>query len=637
MGFGMGGGRMGSGMGLGGYGRGSLASSDLAVTEEDFGKAFDPHLYRRMWRYVAPFKLRLGISLLLMVVYTGAQIAQPLLIKSAVDGAIVPRDVAVLTELAIIYVVVSAASWLAQYQQVYLMTYVGQYALYQVASDLFEHIQSLSLSFFDRNETGRIMARVQNDVTVLQQLLQSGIISVFSNALLLIGILLTIFLLNWRLALVTCAVLPIMLALTAVWRRFARQSFRRARAAISAVNASLQENVSGVRVIQSLSREEHNARRFDDVNRHNLNVNLGATRISALLLPLVEVVAALATAAVVVAGGSMVLDGAIEVGVLVAFTVYINNFFEPIRDLVQIYSNLQRATVAGERIFEILDTEAEVQDRPGAIELPPVRGEVRFEHVQFSYIEGIPVLRDLNLLATPGETIALVGHTGAGKSTVINLLCRFYDVTGGRIAIDGHDIRDVTMRSLRRQIAIVLQDAVLFSGTVSDNIRFGRPEATQAEIEAAARLVGLHDLVMRLELGYDTPIRERGGNLSMGQRQLISFARAVLADPRILVLDEATANIDTATERVIQEGLRRLLAGRTSFVIAHRLATIRDASRIVVLDAGRVVEEGTHDELMKCRGEYHALYTMGFETTPPTSQESAPAPTQTAGGVRGRP
>ncbi|MGH2602860.1 MAG: ABC transporter ATP-binding protein, partial [Dehalococcoidia bacterium] len=523
MGFGMGGGRMGSGMGLGGYGRGSLASSDLAVSEEDFGKAFDAHLYRRMWRYVAPFKLRLGISLLLMVVYTGAQIAQPLLIKSAVDSAIVPRDVAVLTELVIIYVVVSAASWLAQYQQVYLMTYVGQYALYQVASDLFEHIQSLSLSFFDRNETGRIMARVQNDVAVLQQLLQSGIISVFSNALLLIGILVTIFLLNWQLALVTCAVLPIMLALTAVWRRFARQSFRRARAAISAVNASLQENVSGVRVIQSLSREEHNARRFDDVNRHNLNVNLGATRISALLLPLVEVVAALAMAAVVVVGGSMVLDGAIEVGVLVAFTVYINNFFEPIRDLVQIYSNLQRATVAGERIFEILDTEAEVQDRPGAIELPPVRGDVRFEHVQFSYIEGIPVLGDLNLVATPGETIALVGHTGAGKSTVINLLCRFYDVTGGRITIDGHDIRDVTMRSLRRQIAIVLQDAILFSGTVSDNIRFGRPEATQAEIEAAARLVGLHDLVMRLELGYDTPIRERGGNLSMGQRQLISF------------------------------------------------------------------------------------------------------------------
>ncbi|MGE0540444.1 MAG: ABC transporter ATP-binding protein [Dehalococcoidia bacterium] len=617
MGFGIGGGRMGSGMGLGGFNRSSLMSSDLAHGEQDFGKAFDPRLYRRLWRYIAPFKLRLSVSLMLMVVYTGAQIAQPLLIKSAVDRAIIPRDAAVLTGLVIAYVAVSAASWLAQYQQVYLMTYVGQHALFRLASDLFEHIQSLSLSFFDQNETGRIMARVQNDVSVLQQLLQSGIISIFSNALLLAGILVTLFLLNWRLALVTCAVLPLMVGLTAVWRRFARQSFRRSRAAISAVNASLQENVSGVRVIQSLSRERHNARQFDEVNRHNRDVNVGATRISALLLPLVEVVSALAMASVVVVGGTMVLNGTIALGAVVAFTVYINTFFDPIRDLVQIYSNLQRATVAGERIFEVLDTQSEVRDRPGAIALPPVQGEVSFEHVEFSYIEGIPVLRDLNLLARPGESVALVGHTGAGKSTVISLLTRFYDVSGGRITIDGHDIRDVTMHSLRRQVAVVLQDPVLFSGTVADNIRFSRPEATAAEVEAAARLVGLHDLVMRLELGYDTPIRERGSNLSMGQRQLISFARAVVAQPRILVLDEATANIDTATEHVIQEGLHRLLAGRTSFVIAHRLATIKNADHIVVLDAGRVAEEGTHNALMARRGAYYTLYSMGFETAAP--------------------
>lgn len=636
MSFGIGGGRMGGGMGLGGYNRSSLMSSDLALGEQDFGKAFDPHLYRRLWQYIAPFKLRLTVSLVLMAVYTGAQIAQPLLIKSAVDRAIVPRDAAILTELVVAYVVVSAASWLAQYQQVFLMTYVGQHALFRMASDLFEHIQSLSLSFFDRNETGRIMARVQNDVSVLQQLLQSGIISIFSNILLLAGILVTLFLLDWQLALVTCAVLPLMVALTAVWRRFARESFRRTRAAISAVNASLQENVSGVRVIQSLSREGRNARQFDEVNRHNRDVNVGAARISALLLPLVEVVSALATASVIIVGGTMVLNSTLALGALVAFTVYINNFFDPIRDLVQIYSNLQRATVAGERIFEILDTQPDVVDCPDAIDLPPVRGEVAFEHVQFSYIDGIPVLRDLSLLAQPGESIALVGHTGAGKSTVISLLNRLYDVTGGRITIDGHDIRDVTMHSLRRQVAVVLQDPVLFSGTVRDNIRFGRPEATAEEVEEAARLVGLHDLVMRLELGYDTPVRERGSNLSMGQRQLISFARAVVAQPRILVLDEATANIDTATEHVIQEGLRRLLAGRTSFVIAHRLATIKNADHIVVLDAGRVVEEGTHDGLMARRGAYYTLYTMGFETAGSSGDgEASQARQRRSAGVRG--
>jgi ABC-type multidrug transport system fused ATPase/permease subunit len=622
MAFGMGGGRMGGGMSLGGYGgRSALASSDLMLGEQDFGKAFDARIYRRMWRYVAPFKLGLLLSVGLMFVYTGAQIVQPLIIGSAVDDAILPGDTRLLGLLTLLYVAVSAASWLAQYQQVYLMTYVGQFALYQLASDLFAHIQSLSLSFFDRNETGRIMARVQNDVSVLQQLLQSGIIAVLSNALLLAGILVTLFALNWRLALVTCAVLPVMVGITMVWRGFARQNFRRARAAISAVNASLQENVSGVRVIQSLSREGHNARQFDRVNRTNLDVNLGAMRVSALLLPTVEVVAALATAAVVVVGGTMVLEQTLALGTLVAFTVYIATFFDPIRELVQLYSNLQRATVAGERIFEILDTEAEVKDKPEAIDLPPIRGEVRFEHVQFGYLADIPVLRDLNLVARPGETVALVGQTGAGKSTIISLLTRFYDVTGGRITIDGHDIRDVTMQSLRRQVAVVLQDPVLFSGSVRDNIAFARPEARQAEVEAAARLVGLHELVLRLEDGYDTEIRERGVNLSMGQRQLISFARAVLADPRILLLDEATANIDTATEQVIQRGLRGLLQGRTSFVIAHRLATVRDADRIVVLDAGRVVEEGTHDELIALRGRYHTLYTMGFETA--TARPSA--------------
>jgi ABC-type multidrug transport system fused ATPase/permease subunit len=621
MSFGMGGGMMrgsgmlpGAGMG-GGLGLGGgLARSDLAMGEEDFGKAFDARIYGRMWGYAKPFRKRLWISMGLMVIYTIANVLQPYLLKVAIDHFILEQDRTGLTVMVGGFLVVSAASWLAQYQQVYQMTYIGQYTLYELASSMFLHLQRLSLSFFDRNETGRIMARVQNDVAVLQNLLSSGIISILGNGLTLVGILLTLFVLNWRLALITCGVLPVMAGIMRVWQVYARRSFRRTRAAISVVNASLQENVSGVRVIQSLSREGRNMRRFDEVNRKNLEVNLEASRISAALLPLVEVVAAGATAFVIVIGGRMVIDGSLAVGSLVAFTIYINNFFDPIRDLTQQYANLQRATVAGERIFEVLDTVPEIVDKPGAPDLPQVQGEVAFEHVDFWYIDGIPVLQDFSLHVRPGETVALVGHTGAGKSTIVSLISRLYDVRGGRLLIDGHDVRDVTMRSLRRQVGVVLQDPILFSGTVRDNITYGKPDATEAEVVAAAQAVGAHDLIMRLDQGYDTPIRERGVNLSMGQRQLISFARTLLAGPRILVLDEATANIDTATEQVIQRGLRTLLAGRTSFVIAHRLATITSADRIVVLEHGRILEQGAHDQLLAAGGPYHRLYAMGFES-----------------------
>ncbi len=624
MGMGGGGGGMNFARGLalgsgGGQGRGPGDQRGLATSEEDFGKAFDPRVIGRLWGYASPYKARIAFGSSLLLVNTVTSVLSPLIPGLAIN-MIEDGNRNGLYLMCVLFLINNTVQWLAHYQQVYQMTWVGQHALYRVASDMFKHISSLSQSFFDKNETGRVMARIQNDVNVLQQMLSNGMISIFGSLLSLIGILGTLFFLNWRLASLVSISVPIMAGTIWIWQRHARRSFLRARATISAVNASIQENVSGVRVIQSLSREGANSRQFENVNQENMQASVNAGRASALVQPLVELIGASALAVAIFVGGIMVLNGDLRLGFLVAFALYINRFFDPIREMTQQYTNMQRATVAAERVFEILDWPQEVADKPDAVELNNIAGEVELRDVRFGYSERVEVLHGLSIKIRPGEHVALVGQTGAGKSTIINLIARFYDVTGGAVLVDGHDVRDVTMRSLRQQMGIVLQDPFIFGGTIRDNIAFGKPEATQEEVEAAAQAVGVHDLILRLDKGYETKVLPSGANLSLGQRQLISFARAMLISPRILMLDEATAGIDTQTELILQRGVGRLMENRTAIVIAHRLSTIRDSDRIIVLKDGAIAEEGNHRRLMELQGIYYDLYTMGFRDV---TQESA--------------
>lgn len=589
--------------------------NSLENSDENVSGKFEWNLAGKFGPYVARYKGWTIASILLMLLYTIFSLANPYLIGLAIDQFIEHNDVHGLAVIGIILIVVNVLMWQAQYWQVWTMSWAGQQILYHLSSDMFTHLQRLSLGFYDRTQIGRVMSRLQSDIDVLESMLSSGLLSMIGSLFSLIGIIIAMLAMNIWLALLAFTVLPIMVVITAFWQRFAQRSFRSTRAAISVVNATLQENISGMRVIQSLAREDRNRAEFDDLNAYNRDTNQEASRIAALILPLVEVVAALAIAITILYGGVQVSKGALQVGVLVAFTLYINRFFDPIREISQQYSQLQRAGVAAERIFQILEMPVEIVDKPGAEELSQIRGDVEFRNVSFSYSRTIPVLRDLNLHIKAGQTVAIVGPTGAGKSTIAGLIARFYDVREGAILIDGHDVRDVTQHSLRSQIGVVLQEPFLFTGTIRDNIRYGRLEASNEEIEAAAQAVGLHDLVAQMPDGYETPIRERGRNLSVGQRQLISFARALLADPRILILDEATANIDTFTELLVQQGLRRLLEGRTALVIAHRLSTIKGADNIVVLQAGQIVEQGTHAELLQHEGAYATLYAMGFRHT----------------------
>jgi ATP-binding cassette subfamily B protein len=593
--------------------RGAGSRPTGAVDEEKrYGKAYDARVVRRLWPFVAPYTSRLLLATACMFGVSLSHLLAPYLVKLSLDRYVAQADMAGLTLLVCIYAGNALVGWITQYQQALVLERLAQRVLLDLRQALFTHLMRLDLAFYDRHAVGVLMSRSQNDVGNLHDLFTNGMLGTLSDFVTLGGILIVMLSMHPELTLITCAVIPPMVLLTFAWRRRARRAFIQARMALAQVNASLQENIAGVRVIQSLCSEEANLQRFERLNRAHLMANLSSSRLSAALLPSIELLSIVGIALVVVCGGPMVLAGHLSAGSLVAFVLYIQRFFEPIRDLGFRWNNLQMAMAAGAHIFEILETQVQMHEDPHPVSLARMRGEVEFRHVSFHYQPDAPVLQDFSLHVPAGQSLAIVGHTGAGKTTLVNLVARFYDVTSGTVLIDGIDVRRLSQENLRRQIGIVPQEPFLFSGTVRDNLRYGNPTASDTAVIAAAQAIGAHDCIMRLAHGYDTDVRERGGLLSHGQRQLLSFVRALLADPHLLILDEATASIDAETEGLVQAGLATLLRGRTAFLIAHRLSTVKHADRIIVLDQGRLVESGTHEALLQQKGLYYRLYAMTY-------------------------
>ena len=559
-------------------------------------------------RLTRPYKTRTTLSVFSLLAATATALLPPLLANYAVDDGIRQHDLQKLNWIVGAFLLAGLANWGMSYVQTYLTGWVGERILADLRNTLFGHLQRLSLGFFERNRAGVIISRLTNDVEALDQLVTDGVTSLVQNSLTLIGTAILLFILDWRLALATLAVIPFMSIATVLFRVRSTRAYRAVRERLGLVTATLAEDIAGMRMVQAFTREQQNMRNFRTVTERYRESNMETVVLNGWYFPFVDLLSSVALAVVLGYGGHLYFNDAVTIGTLFAFLLYVQNFFDPVQQLSQLYGTFLSATAALDKIMDVLDEEPEVLDASGSEALPQVQGHVRFEDVHFSYRTGPEVLHGLDLDVPPGTTVALVGHTGAGKSTIAKLLARFYDPTAGRITIDGHDLRQVTQVSLRRQLGIVPQEGFLFAGTVTENIAFGRPDATPEEVVHAAQAVGAHEFILRLEDGYETQLQERGSRLSLGQRQLIALARALLADPRLLILDEATSSVDIGTERKIEQALRLLLAGRTAFIIAHRLSTIRDADLIVVLEHGQIVEQGSHEELLQSRGLYTSLY-----------------------------